>query len=113
MGWPPSSPPWLLSDGYQCYTFHHLHMLCKWQPPGTAISSHLVMGVGACVDAMHVCPTQILYKRGVHHTPMLTFQLTMGWDTSCTTRLPMGAAECLIHINKEIFLVTLYFCPPI
>ena len=70
--------------------FHCLCTLCKWQPPGTAISFHLVM-------------------RGAHCTSWLTFQLTVGWDTSCTTTLPVGTAKHLIHINKRISLVTLSF----
>ena len=121
MGCLPFSPPWLHSDshqalyelGYQCYTFPPLCTLCKWWPPGTTISSHIVTGVGACEDTAHVCPTQIFYKRGAHQTSRLTFQLTVGWDTSCTATLPIGTAEHLVHINKQILLVTLSFCLPI
>ena len=68
-GCPPFSPPWLLSDGRQVPTgldtdvmlFHHLRMYANGSPLGTAISSHLAMGVGACMDTTHVCPTQIFY----------------------------------------------------
>ena len=104
-GCPPFSPPWWLSTGHQalyglgylCYAFHHLHTFCKWQSPWTAISSHLVTGVSTCADAVHAHPTQIFYKRG---TPMLTFQLTVGRYTSCTTTLPVDATEHLIHLNS-------------
>ena len=64
--WVPAiSLPGLLSNGCQAHTglvtstmlLHHLHTLCKWQPPGLPLAFHLAMGVGACAATVHACPT--------------------------------------------------------
>ena len=53
---------------------------------------------------MHVHPTKIYYKRGAHHTLVLTFQLAVGWDTSCTTTLPVGTRQASHSSYKEYLL---------
>ena len=103
---PLVSPPKLRSNGHQARQglvtdvtpLHFRLNVLQMAAPRAAISIPPSNGVGTCVGAAHACPTQNFYKRGVCHASGLTFQLAVGWDTSWTTTLAVGAAECLIHI---------------
>ena len=55
------------------------------------------------MGATHVHPAQFLYKSGVRRTSGLTFQLAIGWVTPETATLVVGAAECLVQVNKEYY----------
>ena len=61
--------------------------------PRATIGMNLAMGSGMCADDCTFMPHQIFYTRDAHHIPRLTFQLTMGWDTSCTTTLPVDTCQ--------------------
>ena len=59
--------------------------------------AHYVVTAWALVTEWYMCKGQPVhvhltkcYKRGLCHTPGLTFWLTVGWDTSCTTTLLIG-----------------------
>ena len=74
-------------------------------------NGHLPTDWSTCtLQPVQACPTKI-YKRGACCTPGLTFWLTMGWDTLCTTKLPIGTHSSSVSsmlINYSLFKL---FCP--
>ena len=78
----------LLGNGHQAcrawlLMLQHLVSPCHLHEP----SNGHVWGNCACP------PHQHFYKRDVHHIPRLTFWLTVGWDISCTTALPISTHQ--------------------
>ena len=73
--------------------------------------------VCVCGQPAHACSYKI-YKRGMQHTPRLTFRLTMGWNTLCNiTHYPFALAECSPKLNKlfscQAILSTRLGCNPL
>ena len=82
----------------------------KWPPYGCHLHRPLVMGQGVCIHhTMHACMHQI-YRRGMQHTPGLTFYLTLGQGTLCTTTLfARHSLRVLLNLSKLLLCRVILF----
>ena len=116
----PFPTPSLLSDGcsayyrlgYWHYSIQPFAYIVQMVASGAAIGFNLAIGIGTCTTVCTCVPhLKFAIKEMYAASRGSLFSWLWVWDTLCTTTLPIGTIECLVHVNKGISLVALSIHP--